>query len=240
MKRVGLLISRCQVVHFGHLAQMQRMLRDNPVNLVGQGSAQRHGVKGNPLTAEQKTRAHNALWGPNFRAFRLYDIGATDEPEEWMDYVLSVIRQAELPEPTDLYAGSVSDARWYEGYFTPLSSPGVASENGVMIWENEKTGRRIHIMDRDAAHPFSSSLARALIEARDDRWKDMVPRALWDFYEREYPPHLRQPLDEIDPTKVYPMGTLLRSADEGRILMLRADGKWRERRVSEDAKSLGD
>jgi hypothetical protein len=254
--RVGLMITRGQVEHLGHVALKAQMMLDNGRNILGFGSSQKSGVFGNPLTSDQKRRAQLGAWGDAFKMVFLQDIGATDLSTDWVDYVLDRIRTNQLPEPTDLYAGSRHEARWYEGRFASLDGEPHAVRGLFEVWENPETGKRIHILDRRRHIDISSSEVRTLIERRDPRWRDMVPAKLWDFYDWEYPPELRDaillPKHRIDwpGPEDYPVGTkgVRRSelemhrqgGDAPVVEILRDDGIWRPRTAADAAKSLGD
>lgn len=244
-KRVGLMITRGQIEHLGHTALKAQMLVDNSYNIIGFGSSQKSREFGNPLDADQKRRAQQGAWGDAFKMVFLQDIGATDRSDDWLDYVLDRIHTNQLPEPTDFYAGSLHEARWYESSFAPLKGDPTHVRGLFKVWESAETGKRIHILDRKLNYTISSSEVRTLIERRDDGWKDMVPAKLWDFYDWEYPPELRDAIDLHGDTwpdlDIYPIGTKGISADDPEnVYLLRADGKWRPRTSADDAKSLGD
>lgn len=189
----------------------------------------------------------------------LDDIGVTDQPSEWCDYVFAEIEAAGLPEPTDFYSGSWSDARWYGGHFANLDSGSLSSDGLFEVLTDPTTGKRIHIFDRAANTGVSSSDVRALIENRDPAWQDLVAPVLHDFYEQHYPPHLRAPIflpaDRAAWPKLGDVGKgtrgtldphLAQGAQDWRgpeglqgTFVLRADGKWRPYRA-ETGKSLGD
>lgn len=244
--RVGLIVTREQVQHLGHGAHKTQMIMDNSTNIIASGSSQKSGVYDNPLTHDQKRRAQKGAWGDLFKMIFLEDIGATDRSTDWGDYVFDRIKTNKLPEPTDLYAGSKHEARWYEHQFASLAGPASYTRGMFEVWENPETGKRIHILDRTKHIPISSSEVRSMIERRDITWHNFVPQTLWEFYEWEYPPHLRAAIErdsEADfPTEHYPIGTkaIVRSKPD-EIFILRADGKWRVRTEAElTAKSLGD
>lgn len=244
--RVGLMVSRLQgITEEGHIRLMSHMVVSNSVNIMGAGSSQKSGILGNPFTFDQKRRALQGLWGGAFRMISLQDIGATDRNTDWVDYVLDRIRTNQLPEPTDYYAGSIHDARWYEERFASLSGEPTYIRGGFKIWENPETGKRIHILDRTANGNVSASEVRSLIEQRDPTWRDLVPEKLWNFYEWEYPGDLRAAVrmkaDAPLPGEgAYPPGTKLIVGDDPRVYVLRDDGKWRVRTDAELNKSLGD
>lgn len=248
--RVGLMVTRGQVMtEEGHGALQARMFFDNSRNIIAFGSSQRSREPGNPLTADQKRRALYALWGDAFKMIFLQDIGATDRNSDWADYVLDRIRTNQLPDPTDLYAGSVHDARWYEGMFAPLTGEPSYKRGGFDVWENRETGKRVHILNRHTNRlAVSASAVRDLIERRDPSWRDFVPARLWEFYEWEYPPELRVAVewpfgvDALPGADEYPLGTKLLARGRPEVLVLRDDGRWRPRTPAEiaNAKSLGD
>lgn len=247
--RVGLLITRGQVEHLGHAALKAQMLVDNGRNIIGFGSCQKSGVYDNPLSADQKRRAQIGAWGDAFKMVFLQDIGATDKSTDWGDYVFDRIASNQLPEPTDLYAGSKHEARWYEHHFSSLKGEPSYKRGMFDVWENPQNGKRIHILDRNQFVPISSSEVRSMIERRDDAWKNFVPAKLWNFYEWEYPPHLRAALEieddigsDLPSAEDYPVGTKAYFNDNPDIMwVLRDDGRWRIRNEKdENAKSLGD
>lgn len=256
--RVGLMVTRGQVEHLGHVALKAQMMLDNGRNIIGFGSSQKSGVLGNPLTSDQKRRAQLGAWGEAFKMVFLQDIGATDLSTDWADYVFDRIRSNQLPAPTDLYAGSRAEARWYESHFARLDGDPTMVRGLFEVWENPNTGRRIHILDRRRHIEISSSEVRSLIERRDPRWRNMVPAKLWDFYEWEYPPELRDAVllpeaqQHWPDARDYPVGTKgVKASDAaaqraGRaqgvlpIWILRDDGVWRLRSPEDDRKSLGD
>lgn len=241
--RVGFGVFRIQGLHHRHAALMFRMIADNGRNIVGIGSVQKSGESGNPFSADQRRQAVAGLLGDKMKIVMLQDIGATDEGSEWSDYVFDRIAAAGLPEPTDFYSGSRHDARWYEDRFMPLRGDPDRVNDGVMTWESG--GKRVHIMDRSSGEVISSSEVRAMIERRDPEWKLHVPGILHDFYERNYPGHLRVAvtLAEGDPMpglETYPVGTKLLAEGMSEVVILRADGKWRPRSEAESRKSMGD
>jgi hypothetical protein len=244
--RVGLMIRRGQVEHLGHAALKAQMMVDNGANVIGFGSSQKSGVYDNPLTSDQKRRAQLGAWGEAFKMVFLQDIGATDRSGDWADYVFDHIATNQLPEPTDLYAGSRHEARWYERHFASLDGECSCTRGMFKVWENPETGKRIHILDRNLHVPISSTEVRSMIERRDSVWRNFVPQKLWDFYEWEYPPELRAAI-ELEPGEDFPEGELpvgtkaARRDGPGEIFVLRDDGKWRPRAGTElAAKSLGD
>lgn len=245
--RVGLMITRGQVEHLGHVALKAQMMLDNGYNIIAFGSSQKSGEFGNPLSSDQKRRAQLGAWGDALKMVFLQDIGATDRSTDWADYVFDRIRTNQLPEPTDLYAGSGHEARWYEARFARMNRRCNYRRGLFDVWECPETGKRIHILDRKANLSISSSEVRTLIERRDPAWRDMVPAKLWGFYEWEYPPELRDAIDlERSPSnwpglEEYPAGTKgIAKGLEDEVQILRADGQWRTRSAAEGRKSMGD
>jgi hypothetical protein len=249
---VGMMVTRGQIETLGHGDLKKQMMLDNSRNILCFGSSEKHGVEGNPLTADQKRIAHQGLWGDTFKLCMLQDIGATDRTTDWADYVFSRIKANNMPEPTDLYAGSRREARWYEAHFTSLKGEPTYRRGQFDVWENSETGKRIHILDRQVTG-ISSSEVRSLIEQRDPAWKSMVAARLWDFYEWEYPPHLRVaiqiesrtssgiPDEDFPSPESVPVGTkAIYTTKPDQVFILRDDGKWRLRTEAESRKSLGD
>ena len=260
--RVGLMITRGQIETLGHTALKAQMLVDNSANIIGFGSSQKSAIYDNPLTSDQKKKAQQGVWGDAFKIVFLQDIGATDRTTDWADYVLDRIKSTRLPEPTDLYAGSKHEARWYEEGFASLQGPPSFIRGMFDVWENKKTGKRIHILDRNKHVPISSSEVRTMIERRDNNWHNFVPQKLWSFYEWEYPPHLRSAIyidqqtkrdnsgwypsiaqwnTKLTPDK-YPVGTKFIFSDApDDVYTMRDDGKIRIRtELEETIKSMGD
>lgn len=246
--RVGLMVTRGQVMtEGGHGSLQSRMFFDNSRNIIAFGTSQRSREPGNPLTPDQKRRALHGVWGDTFKMVFLQDIGATDRNSDWADYVLDRIRTNQLPEPTDLYSGSVHDARWYEGMFASLDGGPSYKRGDFEVWENPVTGKRIHILDRSVNRlAVSSSVVRDLLERRDPAWRDFVPARLWEFYEWEYPPELRVAVEwglgSPPGEGEFPVGTKLIMPGSREVIVLRDDGRWRPRTDAEiaNAKSLGD
>jgi hypothetical protein len=251
-KRNGLMITRGQIEQLGHTSLKAQMVLDNDQNTLCLGSSQKSREFGNPLNPDQKKRAQQGVWGDQFSIVFLEDIGATDRSTDWADYVFDRIKSHQLPEPTDFYAGSLHEARWYQEHFAPLTDKPSYTRGLFQVWENEDNGKRIHILDRKTHLGISSSEVRTLIERRDPAWRNHVPAKLWDFYEWEYPPELREAINLPDGDLLdmpdYPTGTKgirketlsygAKGADE--VLILRADGVWRPRTEQDDAKSQGD
>jgi hypothetical protein len=241
------MITRGQIEHLGHAALKTQMMIDNSYNIIGFGSSQKSREFGNPLNPDQKRRAQLGAWGDAFKMVFLQDIGATDRTDDWVEYVLDRIATNQLPEPTDFYAGSLHEARWYESRFASMRDATPKKRGLFQVWEDELTGKRIHILDRKINYTISSSEVRTLIERRDGAWKDMVPAKLWNFYDWEYPPELREAINLPDAEAdwpgldAYPVGTKgVTSYEDDVVYILRADGKWRPRTAADDAKSLGD
>ena len=247
MERIGLMITRGQVEHLGHACLKRLMLENHKTNIIGFGSSEKSGTSDNPLTHQQKVEAHNLVWGDAFHCVGLEDIGAKDNPDDWMAYVLHQIKVLGVDAPTDFYAGSILEARWYSSYFVDLCENPVFIDGNIKTWENPFTKRRIHIVDRSRDLVISSSEVRRLIEARDNLWKTKVLSQLHGFYEYAYPGHLRTPIQLYgDVTKwpglsVYPKNTLGVCHETKSVYQLRADGKWRIFNSQESSlKSLGD
>lgn len=257
----GLMITRGQVENVGHVALKKIMLSSCEINSIGFGSCEKFGTHSNPFTYEDKKFFHSVHWADKFNVFRLEDIGCANG-DEWMYYVLQRMREEGLPEPTDFFAGSEQEARWYTGYFGEMINP-VQMENHVVY---ETNGKRIHILNRYNiqydGEVISSSLVRADIEKRGNDWKKFVPEILHDAIEERYPPHLRIPVI-FNGNFGYPVGTRLLISkndinknnnvfgsgviesldnimDDMIMVIKRADGKYRIFRDESNIKSLGD
>lgn len=255
-QRTGLMVARQQIKTIAHATLEAQMVMDNSRNISAFGSCQKSGVFDNPLTPDQRKRAHQGVWGDAFSIVYLEDIGATDRSTDWADYVFDRIASHQLPEPTDLYAGSIHDARWYEQHFASLKGAPSYTRGEFQVWEDERTNKRIHILDRSVSG-ISASMVRTLIERRDPAWKTYVPAKLHDFYEWEYPPALRDAIELGEDENGWPglddvpAGTkgiqrfhseeLDKPGELGdEVFILRPDGKWRPRTEAENGKSMGD
>lgn len=242
--RCGLMITR-GFEHAGHAALKAQMVFDNSRNIIGFGSSEKSRTHDNPLSPDQKRRAQMGVWGDAFKMVFLQDLGTTDRSTDWADYVFDRIRTNQLPEPTDFYAGSIHEARWYTDHFADLNREPSFQRGNFDVYENPHTGKRIHILDRTKNIRISASEVRTMIEQRNDEWKTHVSAKLWDFYEWEYPPELRTAVvlaegSDLPPAGAYPVGTKLIIGKNPTVLILRDDGRWRPRTAAESGKSLGD
>ena len=236
--RVGLAVAEFQVLTLGHAGLLDWLVASCPRRILALGSSDKAGVPGHPFTFLQRKALVEAAYGKGTFAFvSLRDIRATHRGE-WCDYVLDRIRGMGLPEPTDYFAGSALDARWYETRFPAAGKvPGLADGPG-RAWTDPATGRTTRILDRTAT-PFPAAReVRDLIEMRDPEWRDYVPEATRELVEREYPPGLRLPLSGPLPRPgLHPVGTLHKETPDAPLLELMDDGKWRPVGDGDDEKA---
>lgn len=237
--RVGLAVMEIQVLHYGHIALLSWLRAACGRRILALGSCDAGGEPGHPFTFAQRKAMVEAVFGPDaFTFVALNDIDSAD-PEDWLDYVDARLKANSLPRPTDYFAGSRHDARWYEGAFARIDGPGEAVGPG-RAWYDKASGRAVHILDREAGDLPSARNIRDLIAARDPEWQRFVPPILWAYVERNYPPVHRAPLRGAAPPEaaLHPVGTRFRAdGAESEVLALRDDGKWRPLRTRPDEKN---
>ena len=238
-ERVGLAVMEVQTLSAGHLRILTAMAAACDTAIVALGSCQKHGVLGHPFTFEQRKAMIEGVYGSRFRFVALQDIDASGDNDEWLQYVLSRIANAQLPAPTDCFSGSAIDARWYEAGFAPITTPAYQSA-GIATYE--AAGRRLHVVERSTSGIPSGREIRFMIERRDDDWHAHVPAILWNFVERQYPPHLRQTIVVTNPEEMLaldvPVGTKAKmSQGDGAVHEYKDDGRWRVVRTMPDEKS---
>lgn len=192
--RVGLAVVDMQTFHRGHnnLLNEMRMACDRAI--VGLGSIRKFGVYGHPFTFEQRREMIRTVHGDFFDFIGLDDIDAGRDMRDWYSYVTSKLERAGLPEPTDYFSGSRIDAKWYFHAFADDSHP-AETHGTTAVHANPKTGKRLHIVNREALGLPSGREVRLLIETRDPEWKRYVPERLHRYIEMNYPPEIRQPVD---------------------------------------------
>lgn len=195
---VALAVMDIQTLHRGHnnLLNEMRMACDRAI--VGIGSVRKSGTPGHPFSFEARAEMVRRIHGDFFDFVPLDDIDASYDITAWYGYVSSKIAKAGLPEPTDYFGGSQIDAKWYFHAFASPDCPEVAQAGSNKAYRNPKTGKRLHLVDRQALGLPSGREIRLLIETRDAEWKRYVPERLHRFVEERYPPHLRQPLRLTD------------------------------------------
>lgn len=194
--RVGLVVADMQTFHRGHnfLLSEARMVCDRVI--VGLGSVNQHGTPGHPFTFEQRKEMIQKIHGDFFEFVPLHDIDGTFHIQEWYSYVQNKILNANLPEPTDYFAGSEIDAKYYFHAFATLDDPsevrGVTTVYRGVKHHQPWQYKRLHIVNRSAFKLPSGREIRLLIETRDNEWCKYVPERLHDYIELNYPGHLRQ------------------------------------------------
>ncbi len=187
--RVGLAVMRLQPLHRGHAALISLMLSDCDIGIVAVGSTQVSGVDRHPFTFAQREAMLQALF-PSVRCVPLVDMGSDPASTDWVDYVLGAVQMRGLPSPTDCYAGSPGDARWYMSRFARLTDPMVRSGLAA-TYTSTVTNRRLHVFDRQASILPPAEELRALIEQDDPAWQAHVPARLAGYIEAHYPGGLR-------------------------------------------------
>jgi nicotinamide mononucleotide adenylyltransferase len=172
-KSVGFAAMRMQpAIHLGHHKLICKMLEDNDLVIIGLGSTQIERTSRHPLTASERIEMLNILYGVNnkkIKIVRLVDIGAVT-PKEWSSYCINKIEQMKLPTPTDYYAGSSTDAFWF---------------NNAVNTYNEDIN--IHLVDRHSTGIMSGTEIRSSLANGTDEWLNHVPRCLHDYVFETFP-----------------------------------------------------
>jgi cytidyltransferase-like protein len=169
---VGFAAMRMQPLHIGHHRLISKMLEENDVVIIGLGSTQIERTSRHPMTPNERIEMLNILYGHNnkkIKIVRLVDIGAV-EPIEWSDFCINKIKQMNLPTPTDYYAGSETDAFWFQ--------------NAVNEFD-EKIN--INILNRHESGLMSATEIRSSITNGTKEWKKHVPRCLHEYIEETFP-----------------------------------------------------
>lgn len=231
--RVGLAVAEMQVVHHGHADLIHQMTMICDTVVVALGSCQLHGVPGHPFPFEQRKEMLQILFGDRLKFLALEDIDASVDTDDWWTYVASRIRSNNLPEPTDFFTGSAIDARFYTKVFATLDDPATTTGR-VTTRTSPRTGRRLHLLDRDRTPELKGREIRFLIESRDESWKAHVPQRLWGWIERHYPPQLRVAFKQAGMLENVPVGTRWKPGRDEPVQVLRADGKWRPMRDGDE------
>ena len=229
--RVGLAVMRVQPPHRGHMSLINQMRSDCDVAIVAIGTTQLSRVMRNPFTFEQRVSMLRGVFGNTIKPIPLVDIDSSLNTDDWVDYVLDKIKKLNLPEPTDYYTGSSSDAKWYVNRFAKLSDP-MTQIGMARVYSSPETGKRLHVQDRYVSELPPAEEIRSLIERRDDDWKTYVPARLIDYIEWNYPPELRVAMtgDALPIPQDTPVGTrfcLVENSGQ-RLFSLEEDGEWRE------------
>lgn len=186
MNRVGLLVARFQMLHKGHTSLLQRVVEDFDTVIVGLGSTGRSREMHDPWTENERRQMITNVYGNRVKIVPLTDIQSEQGSNDWVDYVLSKVSKIGLPEPTDYFSGSISDASWYRGRFL-LEGDRQTDE----MFTSEGILRKLHIQDRSKnIYPAATEL-RELLRQRRDEWKQWVPAVNWDLVESTYPDNFR-------------------------------------------------
>lgn len=230
--RVGLVVMRGQPLTRGHAGLIGIALQDCDTVVIGFGSTQLSRVVRHPFTFEQRLEMVRAIFGEAPKPIPLIDIHSQASSDDWVDYVLEKIRKLSLPEPTDYFTGSAQDAKWYMNRFARLDDP-ATTVGPVTTHRSERTGKRLHILDRRFTELPPAEEIRSLIERRDPEWQLYVPARLVPYIDWYYPPELRMPVQaELPPAAgTVPPGTSFVCPDDaaGAVLVLDDDGAWTKR-----------
>ena len=224
--RTGLVIGRFQPPHMGHVRTIERMLEECDTVIVCVGSTQLKAQVRHPFPWEVRKEMLERLFGSRVRMLPLVDIDSLDTKEDWLRYVLKRIRQQNLPEPTDFYAGSIVDARWYSQHFAGNGKTCIRQEPEITTYEHEDRSKRLHIAHDPAALPINATDLRTLIELRDPEWMAYVPEAIHDLVDYHYPGDLRLPVHGSEPPHDAPAGTRY-VAPDGQQYERAPSGEWR-------------
>ena len=185
MERTGIAAMRCNPLHIGHTANIQKMCETFHNVIICLGSAQKSRTKENPFNIEERHQMLYNVFGERIRIVHLNDLGTLRDTNEWCDYIIKKINGLGLPEPTDYVTGSRQDSLWYRGRFwngdhDPLETH--YTFDGAL--------RRLHVMDRRML-PISATEIRGYLELSDDGWKDFVPKVNWEYIEENFPEELK-------------------------------------------------
>jgi hypothetical protein len=159
-------------IHLGHHKLICKMLEENDLVIIGLGSTQIENTSRHPLSASERIEMFNILYGVNnkkIKIVRLVDIGAVS-PKEWSNYCIERLETMKLPTPTDYYAGSPTDAFWFEG---------AVNAYGEDI--------NINVLDRHSTGIMSGTEIRASLANGTNEWKKHVPRCLHEYVEKTFP-----------------------------------------------------
>lgn len=171
--KVGFAAMRMQpAIHLGHHKLICKMLEENDLVIIGLGSTQVEKTSKNPLTASERIEMINILYGVDnkkIKIVRLVDLGAVT-PKDWYEYCINKLDQMKLPTPTDYYAGSTTDAFWFDG---------AVNKNNEPI--------NINIVSRYETGIMSGTEIRSSLANGTEEWKNHVPRCLHDYVYNTFP-----------------------------------------------------
>jgi len=224
--RVGLVVMRCQPLTRGHAGLLCIALQDCDTVIVGLGSTQLARVRRHPFSFEQRRDMLRLVFGDALKTIPLVDIHSDPSTDEWVDYVLDRIRELALPEPTDYFTGSPEDARWYVNRFARLDDP-ATTVGPVTTHRSQRTGARLHVLDRRFTELPPAAEIRSMIERRNPEWQLYVPARICRYVDWYYPPELRDPIRAGTPpdAKTVPPGTRL-IREDGTLLLRDDTGAW--------------
>lgn len=189
-KRTALAIMRTQPIHLGHTGIANIMINNYDEVIIGSGSADKPVSISNPFPIDIRLQMWKRIHGDRIKLVPLSDLGATQDTNEWCDYVLKKIKGLGLPDPTDYFTGSPADAVWYRGRFFNKECNSPADDNTQEFIERYMPNgvfRQLHLVDRDKNYIPSATELRQFMVTRDDGWKRWVPAIIHDLVEEHFP-----------------------------------------------------
>jgi cytidyltransferase-like protein len=204
--RVALAVMRLQPLHRGHFRIINRMIQDCGTAIVGLGSAQKSREEHDPWTVEERIQMIKNIYGAydnkgeylgcRVKIVPLIDLDASTQ-EEWVDYVLEKMAKLDMPEPTDLYTGSIADAYWYKNNFWDDKIS--IGDSTQIHFDHYRTdcgvNRNLHIIDRMNNEVPAATDIRAYLSMRTDDWKEWIPAVNHELVESTYPEKFKVPLN---------------------------------------------
>jgi hypothetical protein len=201
---------RTQPLHEGHTRILNRMIADFETAILMQGSADKHGTRGNPWHVEVREQMVRNVYHKRIKLVPVADLGTTEGTGDWCQHLLNIIGDMGLPSPTDYFTGSQADAMWYKSHFWdgPTDHPILFMPEQRRYWlphdpnlrprdisneylSSDATLRRLHIVERSASQIPSATELRTFLDARDDGWKQWVPGVNHELVESTYPEEFR-------------------------------------------------
>lgn len=203
--KTGAIVCRLQPPQKGHIDYLfKEALKECDIVNVGLGSTQLKGVMRHPFSFEQRKEMLMMCLTEEernrIRIIPLIDLNCddvdlnngTELENAWSEYVFGKFVKQGLPEVDIYYAGSIADASWYIGYLL-TSDYKVNTNNHITTYESNVINKKVKVIDRTQTLNISATDVRSLIERRNDLWKEMVPEAIVDYIEDNYPVNLRVP-----------------------------------------------
>lgn len=182
---VALAIMRLQPgPHFGHCSIINKMIADYQEVVIGLGSAQKNRELHDPFTIEERMDMIRNIYGNRIKIVPLHDLGTDGGTTDWCEYVLEKMEKLGLPPINAYFTGSSVDGAWYKNYFYNAK---FNSELLPTHMIDNKTARRLFIVDRDQNFWPPASEIRMSLTLRTDEWKQWVPQVNHSLIESSYP-----------------------------------------------------